>query len=193
MSDYSGLTAWDLSCEQARRGVSGSRCNVAETRWLQLDEPELLLALTAREALIAAAIFDRMFPSDERNPGAREIGALTYLDRALAGAYREHLPVFRNGLALLDSVSRVRYGAGFASAAQSAQDDLIGELERGSIPDWVVPDQSSFLSSYVRICKKGSSAIRRMVATATSSAGDFSATPEYGWRTVRKRTFPRSP
>jgi gluconate 2-dehydrogenase alpha chain len=117
---------------------------VGVTRWLQLDEPEPLLALTAREALIAAAIFDRMFPSDEQNPGACEIGALTYLDRALAGAYREHLPVYRNGLASLDSASRERYGAGFASAAESAQVDLIGDLERGAIPNWVVPDQSSF-------------------------------------------------
>jgi gluconate 2-dehydrogenase alpha chain len=109
-----------------------------------LDEPESLLALSAAEALCVAAVFDRMFPSDEQDPGAREIGACTYLDRALAGAYREYLPVYRNGLALLDSVSRARYDVSFASAAESAQDDLIDDLERGTIPDWMVPDQSSF-------------------------------------------------
>ena len=47
-----------------------------------------------------------MFPADEYGPGAREIGVVTYLDRALAGAYREHLPAYRNGLALLDSASQ---------------------------------------------------------------------------------------
>ena len=85
-----------------------------------------------------------MFPSDEHGPGARQIGAVTYLDRALAGAYRDHLPVYRDGLALLDSVSRARYGVRFASAEEAAQDDLLGDLERGEISGWVAPDQSSF-------------------------------------------------
>jgi gluconate 2-dehydrogenase alpha chain len=85
-----------------------------------------------------------MFPSDKCGPGARQIGVVTYLDRALAGGYREYISVYRVGLALLDSVSQARYGARFADAAESAQDDLIGELERGEIPGWVVPDQTSF-------------------------------------------------
>ena len=82
----------------------------------QLTKPEPLLALSAREALTAEAVFERMFPADESGPGAREIGVVNYLDRALAGAYREHLPVYRNGLALLDRVSQARFGVGFASA-----------------------------------------------------------------------------
>ena len=119
-----------------RRAVEEGRC--------QLAAPEALLVLSAREALTAEAVFERMFPADEHGPGAREIGVVTYLDRALAGAYREHLPVYRNGLALLDSASQARFGVRFASAEEPAQDDLIGDLERGEIPGWVVPDQGSF-------------------------------------------------
>jgi gluconate 2-dehydrogenase alpha chain len=109
-----------------------------------LDEPEPLLALSAAEASTAAAVFQRMFPVDEQDPGAREIGVVTYLDRALAGAYREYTSIYRTGLALLDSVSQDRYGVVFANATESAQDQLISDLERRAIPGWVVPDQESF-------------------------------------------------
>jgi gluconate 2-dehydrogenase alpha chain len=109
-----------------------------------LTKPEPLLALSAREALTAEAVFERMFPADESGPGAFEIGVVNYLDRALAGTYREHLPIYRNGLALLDRVSHARFGLGFANASASAQDQLIGELGRGEIPGWIVPDQGSF-------------------------------------------------
>ncbi len=109
-----------------------------------MDEPETLLALTAREALTAAAVFARMFPADETGPGADAIGALTYLDRALAGPYRGHVPVYRTSLALLDRASLTRHGVNFASAEESAQDNLIADLERGQIPGWEVPDQREF-------------------------------------------------
>ena len=88
----------------------------------QSTKPEPLLALSAREALTAEAVFERMFPADESGPGAFEIGVVNYLDRALAGTYREHLPIYRNGLALLDRVSQARFGLGFANASASAQD-----------------------------------------------------------------------
>jgi len=111
-----------------------------------LADPESLLALSGREALTAVAAFEVMFPADDHGPGAREIGVVSYLDRALAGAYREHLPVYRNGLALLDSVSQTRFGVKFASAPVAGQAGLLAELERGGIPGWVLPDQASFFA-----------------------------------------------
>jgi gluconate 2-dehydrogenase alpha chain len=111
-----------------------------------LDEHEPLLALSGREAVTAGALFERMFPANEDGPGAREIGVVTYLDRSLAGANREHLPVYRIGLALLDAASQTRFGMRFASARGPAQDELIGHLERGEIPGWIIPDQESFFA-----------------------------------------------
>ena len=109
-----------------------------------MDAREPCLALTAREARTAEALFERMFPADEHGPGAREIGVVNYLDRSLAGAYREHVPVYRSGLARLDDTSYRRYGRGFAESSDDEQDGLLYELERGEIPDWVLPDQRSF-------------------------------------------------
>ena len=39
------------------------------------------------EALIVAAAVSRIFPSDERGPGAKELGVTIYIDRHLAGPY----------------------------------------------------------------------------------------------------------
>ena len=57
--------------------------------------PEALLSLNPYEARTAAAIFERLFPADAHGPGATEIGVVSYLDRALAGAYRDQAETYR--------------------------------------------------------------------------------------------------
>ena len=42
---------------------------------------------TASEARTIAAACDRIFPSDENGPGAKEAGVIVYIDRQLAGPY----------------------------------------------------------------------------------------------------------
>jgi gluconate 2-dehydrogenase alpha chain len=106
--------------------------------------PTTLLSLNPYEAQIAAAIFERMFPADELGPGATAIGALAYLDRALAGAYRGQLEDYRVGLATFDRAAQRRHGAGFASCDAAQQDALLAELERAELPDFVVPPQHEF-------------------------------------------------
>src|SRR5919199_910773 len=107
-------------------------------------ERSALFVLTPYEARTAGAIFERLFPPGEHGPGATEIGALTYLDRALAGAYREKSEAYRIGLAALDLAARRRYGAPFAGCDPAQQDALLAELERGGLPDFKVPPQRDF-------------------------------------------------
>ncbi|HLL49728.1 MAG TPA: GMC family oxidoreductase, partial [Thermomicrobiales bacterium] len=109
-----------------------------------MDAHETFVVLTSREARTAGALFERMFPGDEQGPGAREIGVVNFLDRSLAGACREHLATYRGGLARLDDISRDRFSRGFADTGEPAQDSLLLELERGEIPNWIVPDQVTF-------------------------------------------------
>ena len=105
---------------------------------------EPLTTLTIKEARTADAVFERMFPADEHDPGARAIGVLTYLDRALSSAYQDHLPTYRAGLAGLDRLSLIRFGVAFADAEIGHQDALLSQLERGDLEDWTIPDQSEF-------------------------------------------------
>jgi gluconate 2-dehydrogenase alpha chain len=109
-----------------------------------MAESEPLLALSAREAETAAAAFERMFPADESGPGAGEISVLGYLDRALAGPYREHVPTYRAGLAMLDAVSRERHASGFAALDGAQQDALLAELAAGALSGWSAPEQAPF-------------------------------------------------
>src|SRR5215207_2922643 len=103
-----------------------------------------LLVLTPYEARTAAAIFERLFPTDENTPGAIEIGVLTYLDRALAGAYRDKAEAYRLGLAALDHAARRRSGIPFVECSAEQQDALLTELEQGILPDFRVPPQRDF-------------------------------------------------
>jgi hypothetical protein len=74
------------------------------------DFPASLSALNPYEARAAAAVFERLFPAGEHWPGATEMGVVTYLDRALAGAYRDHAETYRVGLSALDQSARQVYG-----------------------------------------------------------------------------------
>jgi len=103
-----------------------------------------LLTLTPYEARTASAVFDRLFPADENGPGATEIGVLTYLDRALAGAYRDRAEDYRIGLAALDLAARRRWDLPLADCASEQRDALIAELERGVLPNFHAPPQRNF-------------------------------------------------
>src|SRR5919107_2187950 len=100
-----------------------------------------LLVLTPYEARTAAAVFERLFPADENGPGATEIGVLAYLDRALAGAYRDQAEAYRLGLAALDLAARRRSGAPFADCSAEKQKAPLADLERGVLPDFPLPPQ----------------------------------------------------
>ena len=82
-------------------------------------QPAALLSLNPFEARTAAAIFERCFPPTRR-PGATALGVMTYLDRALAGAYRDKAKPTASGWPpSIRSRSR-RYGHPFAACDAAA-------------------------------------------------------------------------
>ena len=103
-----------------------------------------LVTFNRHEARTAAALFERMFPADENGPGATEIGAVAYLDSALAGAYADKVEPYRLGLAALDRAAKQLCGKSFADCEVEQQDELVGKLERGELPDFLTPPQQGF-------------------------------------------------
>ncbi len=111
-----------------------------------MEQPAALIAFNPYEARTAAAIFERLFPADASGSGATEIGVVTYVDRALAGAYREKAEIYRVGLATLDNAARERCSMPFAECVPEQQDSLIAALERGALPNFHVPSQVDFFA-----------------------------------------------
>lgn len=69
---------------------------------------------------VLEAIADRLIPADEHGPSATQAGAVTYVERALAGPYAEHAATYAAGVADLD---------GFAALSPEAQDARLRALE----------------------------------------------------------------
>jgi gluconate 2-dehydrogenase gamma chain len=102
---------------------------VAEPR----DEP--LLFLNRHEADTIEALAGRIVPGDAESPGAREAGAVHYVDRALAGFLRNLQGLYRQGLRELDRHCGERHGRTFATLGEEEQDALLVELERRARED----------------------------------------------------------
>jgi gluconate 2-dehydrogenase gamma chain len=89
-----------------------------------------LKALTRREAKLLEAVAAQIFPTTE-TPGALESGAVFYVDRALAGAYRSFLPLYRRGLRALNLYALRRTQRAFPDLNDEEQDLILSDVEAG--------------------------------------------------------------
>jgi len=93
------------------------------------------VALSGAEAVLLGAVFDRMFPDDGDGYAASHMGAVDYVDGALAGAEVENLPVYRRLFGWFSATARTRWDSNLLELTGGQLDELIGELERGeSVP-----------------------------------------------------------
>jgi gluconate 2-dehydrogenase alpha chain len=116
---------------------------------------EAAITFNVHEAHTAAAIFERLFPRDKNGPGANEIGVLTYVDRALAGAYADKLETYRLGLAAFDRAALELKGRKFADCDSASQDEMIRLLECGELPAFATPNQRAFFHLMLAHCQEG--------------------------------------
>jgi gluconate 2-dehydrogenase gamma chain len=78
------------------------------------------------------AIADRIFPATD-TPGAVEIGALDYIDIALAGDYASLVPLYRQGLRAVDRFARAKFARRFFDLKEEQKDVVLAEFEAGSV------------------------------------------------------------
>ncbi|MBM2810571.1 MAG: gluconate 2-dehydrogenase gamma chain [Chloroflexi bacterium] len=91
-----------------------------------------MTALTRRERRTLDAIAARIFPATD-TPGAVEVGAVDYVDRALAGAYRRLLPRYRRGLGEIERHSIETMSRSFTELVPDEQDAVLLDLEAGRL------------------------------------------------------------
>jgi gluconate 2-dehydrogenase gamma chain len=122
-------------------------------------KPGGYLFFSAEEAAAVDAIVDRLIPTDELGPGAKDSGVTTFIDRQLMGPYGGHdwlymqgpfaaapLPTqglqspltprqqYRLGLAALESYCKTSLGGrGFVQLTVEEQEKLLTGMEKGEI------------------------------------------------------------
>lgn len=95
----------------------------------EADPLQSLMFLTREEAQTIEAMTARIIPGTPENPGAREVRAVIFIDRTIAG-YASHLQVFyRRGIAALDTLCMERHGAAFHDLGASEQDAVLRSIE----------------------------------------------------------------
>ena len=94
-----------------------------------------MASLTEQQTQTLSAICGRLVPTDDSGPGAVDVGAPCYIQRALESDYASLLPLYQRGLQKLDERARARHGEEFARLDGCAQDPLLREVESGSEGD----------------------------------------------------------
>jgi gluconate 2-dehydrogenase gamma chain len=82
------------------------------------------------QVTLLSAIVERLIPTDEHGPGAREAHAAQYIIDALATDYQRYLPDYLSGLAAVDARAQATHGVPFVSLAPEHQDAILAEFDR---------------------------------------------------------------
>jgi hypothetical protein len=102
----------------------------------QAEARERYQFLRREEAELLEAIASRIWPGDAEDPGAREAGAVAYIDRALAGPYSSYQQAYRVVLHDLGASVRQRFGVSVRDLSDEQLDQVVAELEeRGEDDD----------------------------------------------------------
>jgi gluconate 2-dehydrogenase gamma chain len=112
--------------------ASASAAAAAQAPQSAVRAREAFEHLTAAESDLLEAILDRLIPSDELGPGAREARAAHYIDRALGGALADQREAYRTGLAALDTYARSSRGKPFLELTATEQDSVLIDVEFGT-------------------------------------------------------------
>jgi gluconate 2-dehydrogenase gamma chain len=96
------------------------------------DTGRRFAVLASDEVETLAAIAERIFPKTD-TPGAVEIGALNYIDIALAGDYAPLAPLYRQGLRFIDRYAQARFGAFFVDLSDEQKDAVLVDFEAGQV------------------------------------------------------------
>ncbi len=90
---------------------------------------------TTGMARTVGAIAEQYWPTTDASPGAIEAGVVTYIDRALAGAYVDYQNMYRAGLVWLDAASQDNMEANFANLEPAQQLELLTGIFDETITD----------------------------------------------------------
>jgi len=141
-----------------RRGIS-RRTVLASVPLVQISAlaasaPSGMSAFTPDQMRLIDAVVNRLIPSDELGPGAREAGVPVYLERSFAGHLSGERSVFSQGLATMEAAVRARHNTAFAQLSPSQQDEFLTAMERNEISGFR-PDSRTFFHRIRQLTLEG--------------------------------------
>jgi len=122
-----------ISAVATAAGLGLAGCSTPTASWR---------SLTTQEASLVESISDVLIPGDQ-DPGAREAGVVHFIDRQLAGAYRQDLGRYRAGLSSFESTCSQVYGRSFLELSPNEQVELLKAVESEEVPDGIWTEESS--------------------------------------------------
>lgn len=110
---------------------------------LSAAPPATESAFSPPQLRLIEAFVDRLIPTDENGPGARECGVATYINRSFAGPLAEEKPALVKGLAAVDAFARTVHNAALAELPPEKQDAILTAIENNDAPGFT-PDSRTF-------------------------------------------------
>lgn len=126
-----GAVAIGSSTAGAVSAAAASDANAASSS--RIPVREAFETLTSVESDTLDAIVDRILPSDENGPGAKEARATHYIDRVLAGFQAQYRDAYGLGLLAIDEEAKLRHDKPFHSLSAAQQDALLKAVEQNEI------------------------------------------------------------
>jgi gluconate 2-dehydrogenase gamma chain len=81
------------------------------------------------EAEVLDAVVERLIPTDECGPGAREARVSRYIVRALASQYQGERDGYRAGLSAIDAYANAKFGTPFTALSENDQTCVLRHVE----------------------------------------------------------------
>ena len=140
--------------------------------------------LTHTEVSTLKAVMARLIPADAHGGGAVEAMAYIYVDRELASTYAGQLPVYRQGLAALLTLTKKNGAASIAALSAKDLDALLGRLESGAVTEAIQDDAQQNLS-FTDGGKQFFAPLRQHTVEGTFSDPMYGGNQHFiGWRIV---------
>ncbi|HWP44253.1 MAG TPA: gluconate 2-dehydrogenase subunit 3 family protein [Blastocatellia bacterium] len=96
----------------------------------QRAKPQKLRFFTAEENRAVTELSERIIPSDDSSPGAKEARVNEYIDLIVSESPEEVKKHWREGLAAINKMSREKYGKAVADATADQQVELLKEISK---------------------------------------------------------------
>jgi gluconate 2-dehydrogenase gamma chain len=110
---------------EATRAADGVEAALAAA-----ETPVAYETLTASAFDMLEAIVERLIPTDENGPGAKEARAAHFIDRALVGPLVAFRDTYYAGLAAIDAYAQSSKGAPFTRLSSHDQDAVLSDVEK---------------------------------------------------------------